>query len=116
MLDEQEAALRDLALITGGEVLRTITGHQPGSVSRDMLGASELAWLDRNRFGIMPGGGDEAAIEREVEALERRYRRSEDDRQRQLLAGPARALEGRLRRRLVRGQQRERDALSERAN
>ena len=38
MLDEQEAALEDLALITGGQVLRTITGHQLERVSREMLG------------------------------------------------------------------------------
>ena len=56
LVDEQEAALEDLALITGGQVLRTITGHSLGAIKREMLGASELAWLDRNRFGIIAGG------------------------------------------------------------
>ena len=93
MLDEQEAALEDLALITGGQVLRTITGHQLETVSREMLGKSELAWLNRNRFGVIAGGGDEKAVEQEVESLEQRFNRSDDGRQQQVL----RARIGRLR-------------------
>ena len=93
LLDEQEAALEDLALITGGQVLRTITGHTLPGVTRAHLGESELAWVDRNRFGIIAGGGDEAAVEREVEALEARYARGDDERQQVVL----RARIGRLR-------------------
>ena len=93
LVDEQEAALEDLALITGGQVLRTITGHSLHGVTRAHLGESELAWVDRNRFGIIAGGGDEGAVEREVEALEARYARSDDERQQEVL----RARIGRLR-------------------
>ena len=93
LLDEQEAALEDLALITGGQVLRTITGHQLERVSREMLGNSELAWLNRNRFGVIAGNGDETAVEQEVESLEQRFNRSDDGRQQQVL----RARIGRLR-------------------
>ncbi len=93
MLDEQEAALEDLALITGGQVLRTITGHQLETVSREMLGKSELAWLDRNRFGVIAGSGNEQAVEQEVESLEQRFNSSDDGRQQQVL----RARIGRLR-------------------
>ena len=44
--------------------MRTITGHSlDTAITREMLGASELAWLDRNRFGIIAGGaGDEKAL------------------------------------------------------
>ena len=93
LVDEQEAALDDLALITGGHVLRTITGDSLNSATLASLGESELAWVDRNRFGIIAGGGDEAVVERQVEALEARYMRSEDERQQALL----RARIGRLR-------------------
>ena len=85
LVDEQAAALEDLALITRGNVLRTLAGHSPGAISRDMLGRSELAWLDRNRFGIMAGCADESALRNEIEALERRYERSDDARQQAVL-------------------------------
>ena len=94
LVDEQEAALEDLALITGGQVLRTITGHSYETVSLDALGESELAWVDRNRFGIIAGGGgDENALAREIKALEARYRSSKDEREQVVL----RARIGRLR-------------------
>ncbi len=85
LVDEQEAALEDLALISDGQVLRTITGHTPGAITRDMLGASELAWLDRDRFGIIAGAGDEETVQREIAALERRFALSDDSRQREVL-------------------------------
>jgi chaperonin GroEL len=94
LVDEQEAALKDLALITGGAVLRTITGHSSDAIARDMLGASELAWVGRDRFGIIAGGGgDEAAVKREIAALESLYENSDDERRRQVM----RARIGRLR-------------------
>ena len=93
LVDEQEAALEDLALITGGQVLRAITGHSLGAIKRDMLGKTELAWLDRNRFGIIAGAGDETAVQSEIDTLEARYNRSEDERRQVVL----RARIGRLR-------------------
>ena len=93
MVDEQEAALDDLALITGGQVLRAITGHSLDTISREMLGESELAWLDRHRFGIIAGAGVETAVQLEIDALERRFDKSDDERQ-QLVS---RARIGRLR-------------------
>ncbi len=86
LVDEQEAAMEDLALISGGRVLRTIAGHSMDAVARDMLGESELAWVDRNRFGIIAGGaGDEGEIEGEIAALEAHYAKSADERRRQVL-------------------------------
>ena len=85
LVDEQEAALEDLAQLTGGQVLRTITGHRFESVSRDMLGASDLAWLDRNRFGVISGAGDVDAIQDEIAALERRFDSVDDEREHQVL-------------------------------
>lgn len=93
LVDEQEAALADLALISGGQVLRVVSGHRMQDVNSEHLGESELAWVDRSRFGIIAGGGDKAAVEREVEALEARYARSDDERQQEVL----RARIGRLR-------------------
>ena len=86
LVDEQEAALEDLALITGGQVLRTIAGHSLDTATRDLLGASELAWVDRVRFGIIAGGnGDQSEVEREIAALERRYLASDDERRQTVL-------------------------------
>lgn len=93
LIDEQEAALEDLALISGGQVLRAMAGHSLAGVTCKHLGASELAWVDRNRFGIIAGGGGKATVERQVEALEGRYKRSDDERQQTVL----RARIGRLR-------------------
>ena len=85
MVDEQEAALKDLALITGGQVLRAITGHSLDAIKREMLGKTELAWLDRNRFGIIAGSADESVLSNELEALERRFDASDDSRQQAVL-------------------------------
>ena len=85
LLDEQADALADLASITGGQVLRTVTGHSPQAISRDQLGASELAWLERERFGIIAGSADETALRGQVAALEHRFAQSDDARQRALL-------------------------------
>lgn len=94
LVDEQEAALEDLALISGGQALRTIAGQSLESARRELLGGSELAWVDRNRFGIIAGGnGDQSAVAREIEALENRFVASDDERQQLVL----RARIGRLR-------------------
>ena len=80
LVDEQEAALDDLALITSGQVLRAIAGQQFERITLDMLGKSELAWLDRNRFGIIASAGDEDQVEKEIASLERRFSDSADER------------------------------------
>ena len=94
LLEEQMAGLDDLALLTGGQVLRTITGHRLQALSGQALGKSELAWLDRERFGIIAGNGDAAAIQDEITALERRYLNSEDERQQALMRGRIGRLRG----------------------
>ena len=86
LLDEQEAALEDLALLTGGRALQVMAGDNPAAVTLEDLGASELAWLDRNQFGVIAGDGDEAAVEQEIAALERRYDMTDDERRREVLS------------------------------
>ncbi|MCY4062834.1 MAG: hypothetical protein OXG53_10740 [Chloroflexi bacterium] len=94
LVDEQEAALEDLALITGGQVLRAITGHSLDAVAREMLGETELAWVEHRGFGIIAGGGgNEGKVKREIAALESFYVNSDDERRRKVL----RARIGRLR-------------------
>ncbi len=86
LVDEQEAALADLALISGGRVLRTVAGQSLEAVTGDMLGETELAWVDRNRFGIIAGGaGGEREIEHEIAELEGHFAKSDDERRRQVL-------------------------------
>ena len=81
LVDEQEAALEDLALIVGGQVLRQAAGHRLDRIPAEARGQSELAWLDASRFGILAAQGEVAAIEREIAALERRFASSADERQ-----------------------------------
>ena len=85
LLDEQDAALEDLALLTGGAVARTMAGHSFDRVNRGMLGTSELAWVDRERFGILASGGDESLIDAEIASLERLYGRVEDERRQEII-------------------------------
>ena len=94
LVDEQEAALEDLALITGGRALRSIAGHYPGAFDKSDLGESELAWLDRSRFGIIAGGGDEAQVASEIESLGRYYASSDDERRREALGARMGRLQG----------------------
>ena len=83
--DEKEAALEDLALLSGGQVLREIAGHRLDGVTHEHLGESELAWVDRNRFGIIAGAGDSETIENHVETLERLYVSGDDQRRAEIL-------------------------------
>ncbi len=85
LVDEQEAALEDLALLTGGRALRNAAGHSFDALDAGCLGRSELAWLDRNRFGIIAGAGAESKVGRDIEALESRFGKSADERQRAIL-------------------------------
>ena len=85
LLDEQEAALDDLALLTGGQVARVMHGHSFDRVTLETLGKSELAWVDRNRFGLIAAGGDERLINAEVAELERLYRAVDDERRKRIL-------------------------------
>ena len=94
LVDEQEAALEDLALITGGRALRTITGHSLDGADMSALGKSELAWLDSNRFGIIAADGDAAATRREIETLQSHYDASDDERRREVLSARMGRLQG----------------------
>ena len=94
LVDEQEAALADLALLTGGRTLREITNHSLSSVDMAALGKSELAWLDRNRFGLIAAGGDEATVQREIATLQDYYQASEDERRREVLSARMGRLQG----------------------
>ena len=85
MLAEQDAALEDLALLTGGPVLRAIAGHQLLSVAPEMLGESELAWVDRNRFGLIAGAATDDDLQPEIQALERIYDACADERRQEIL-------------------------------
>lgn len=81
LVDEQDAALEDLALITGGQVLRQAAGHRLDRAPAESWGQSELAWLDAGRFGILAAQGRVAAIQREIARLEGRFAQSDDERQ-----------------------------------
>ncbi len=94
LLDEQAAGLQDLALLTGGQILRTVTGHAPQAIRRGDLGKSELAWLDRDRFGIIAGGGPAARVTSEIAALEKQFNKTDDERQKDLLRGRIGRLRG----------------------
>ena len=93
LVDEQQAALEDLALITDGQILRQAAGHQIDRAPAESWGQSELAWLDDGRFGILASQGQAAAIKREIASLERRFTQSADERQAMI----CRARIGRLR-------------------
>lgn len=80
LLDEQDASLEDLALITGGQVLRQITGHSASKITLEMLGTTELAWVDINRFGIITGSGDPEKVQQAVSTLENRFELVTDER------------------------------------
>ena len=85
LVDEQDAALEDLALISGGQSLRQMAGHTLEKVAPAALGESEIAWIDRKRFGIIAGAGDPHAIDDEVETLERLYHSTDDARRAEVL-------------------------------
>jgi len=59
---KQKAALEDLALLTGGQVLLQAAGDSIAGAKYACLGHARRVWADKDYFGIVGGRGDPRAL------------------------------------------------------
>lgn len=76
--DDQQAALEDMALISGGQALATATGRTLESVKPEELGQARRAWMDMDHFGIIAGKGNPRLIRQHIASLQSYYARETD--------------------------------------
>lgn len=79
----RQAALQDLAALTGGRVFWQAAGDRLGRVRPEELGRARQAWATTQQFGIVSGQGDPRAIRRHAAELEHRYDQAVDNEERQ---------------------------------
>jgi chaperonin GroEL len=77
-LDEQQAALEDMAVLTGGRPLLEETGSQFSSLALEDLGRARKAWAEKDFFGIAGGKGDARQLRQHLHALRAAYERENE--------------------------------------
>ena len=75
---DQQAALEDLAVLTGGNAHVRAAGQSLGSVKPEDLGRVRKAWADRYNFGIVGGRGDARALRSHIADLRTAYKLVDD--------------------------------------
>lgn len=70
--------LKDLAVLTGGQMFPREAGLNLGQVRSQDLGQAGRLWVERGRFGLLSGGGDEAAIAAHAQAMRRAVESARD--------------------------------------
>lgn len=76
--DEQQAALADMALLTGGQALTTATGRTLDRVQPDELGQARRVWADMDHFGIIAGKGDPRQLRQHITSLQTYHAQAKD--------------------------------------
>ncbi|MBN1815106.1 MAG: chaperonin GroEL [Anaerolineae bacterium] len=82
LLQVQEQALNDLAILTGARPVLGAAGSTLRSVEFENLGRARNVWADKNYFGIVGGQGDPRAIREHIAALRTAHEREEDSEKR----------------------------------
>ncbi|MEX0810976.1 MAG: chaperonin GroEL [Chitinophagales bacterium] len=67
--DRRKEMLRDLAILTGGEVVTEELGHKLEEVTVDMLGTAEKVVINKDNTTVVNGAGDDKAIKARVEEI-----------------------------------------------
>lgn len=66
---KQQAALEDLALLTGARPFLQAAGDSILAVKREHFGHARRAWADKDYFGIIGGRGDSKVLRRHLSSL-----------------------------------------------
>ena len=78
-LEEQQAHLRDMAVITGGDPLYAAAGDSLRGMKTARLGNAKQAWVERNMFGLVSDSDDKRLTEHLADLLEQvEYTRDKD--------------------------------------
>ena len=76
--DDRQAAIVDLAVLTGAIPLLKDAGHRLKDIGRANFGGARRAWAGPHNFGIIAGNGDPRQLRQHVNNLQRQYQRAED--------------------------------------
>lgn len=81
----QRDALQDLAILTGGRALMTVTNDQLTSVKLEDLGRARRAWVDNHSFGIVGGRGQPRVLRQHIADLRKALSSAKDGKDRKHL-------------------------------
>ena len=85
--DDREAAIADLAVLTGCVPLLKAAGQSLKDITRENLGGARRAWASTHNFGIIGGKGDPRRLRQHVSNLQMQYLRSDDAERRDKIRG-----------------------------
>ena len=83
--DRRKAALEDLAILTGGEVITEDLGIRLDSVTLEQLGRATKVIVTKDETTIIDGGGDPAALAARVSQIRNEIENTESDYDRERL-------------------------------
>ncbi len=73
---ERTQILKDLAVLTGAQVVTEVSGISGESIGLEDLGRARLAWADAHNFGIQGGLGDPAALRERITEVRAEYQQT----------------------------------------
>lgn len=85
--DDRQAAVEDLAVITGAVPLLKDAGHSLRDIGPQNFGGARRAWASTQNFGIIGGRGDPRRLRRHVGDLQAQYEREDDAERRERIRG-----------------------------
>lgn len=74
--DRRKEMLKDIAILTGGEVISEELGYELKEATLDMLGTASTVRIDKEYTTIVDGAGDQAAIQDRVKQIKAQYEES----------------------------------------
>ncbi|HBB28793.1 MAG TPA: chaperonin GroEL, partial [Clostridiales bacterium] len=74
--DRRKEMLKDIAILTGGEVISEELGYELKEATVDMLGTASTVRIDKENTIIVDGAGDKAAIQDRVKQIRAQYEES----------------------------------------
>ncbi|MGY2892901.1 chaperonin GroEL [Deinococcus sp. UYEF24] len=77
--DRRKEMLRDIAAVTGGQVITEDLGHKLENVSMDMLGRAKRIRITKDETTVIDGGGDQKEIEARVGAIKAELETTDSD-------------------------------------
>jgi len=81
----RQAALQDLAILTGGEAVFASAGGSLERVKMEQLGRSRRAWASREFFGVVGGRGNPRRLREHIAELRRTFNNTDDKEAREAL-------------------------------
>ena len=83
--DRRKEMLRDIAVLTGGQVISEELGLELKETKLDMLGKARLVKVDKENTTIVEGGGDKAEIDARVNSIKAQIEETTSDYDREKL-------------------------------